>query len=409
MFDVYKIREDFPMLKQKMQDKPLVYLDSGATSLKPQCVVDAIISYYTEYTASAHRGDYDISLRVDEAYEEARRVMQRFINAKSENEIVFTSGVTQSLNMVAFGYARDILKEGDEILISIAEHASNTLPWFEVARETKAVVKYVELNADGMIEMEAIKKAITPRTRIIALAHVTNVLGFEVPIKDICAYAHQFGITVVVDAAQSVPHMKTDVIDLDCDFLGFSAHKMCGPTGTGVLYGKMAYLEQLKPTIYGGGSNAQFNTCGEFTLKDIPTRFESGTPNIEGVIGMAAAANYLMDIGMEDITKHETELRAYALEKLAELDNVEVYNKNCAHGPVIFNVKGVFSQDIATHLNSFGIAVRAGMHCAKLLPDFLKTSTTVRASTYLYTTKEDIDKLIEALRTGDDFLNVYFE
>lgn len=263
MFNVEEIRKDFPMLEKTMHNHPLVYLDNGATTLKPQIVIDKIVEYLTSYSGNAHRGDYDLSHKVDEEYESSREVVAEFINAQSR-EVVFTSGSTDSLNMIAFGFGRVCLNEGDEVLLTVAEHASNTLPWFEVAKEKGAIVNYIDLDEKGTVTLESVKKAITENTKIIALAQVTNVLGFEVPIKDICEYAHQKGIYVVVDGAQSVPHNKIDVKDLDCDFLAFSAHKMCGPTGVGVMYGKYELLKAMKPTRLGGGSNTRYNSCGCF-------------------------------------------------------------------------------------------------------------------------------------------------
>ena len=395
-------RNDFNLLNQD-----IVYLDNGATTLKPKVLSETISDYYNNYSANAHRGDYDLSHKVDEEYESSREVVAEFINAQSR-EVVFTSGSTDSLNMIAFGFGRVCLNEGDEVLLTVAEHASNTLPWFEVAKEKGAIVNYIDLDEKGTVTLESVKKAITENTKIIALAQVTNVLGFEVPIKDICEYAHQKGIYVVVDGAQSVPHNKIDVKDLDCDFLAFSAHKMCGPTGVGVMYGKYELLKAMKPTRLGGGSNTRYNSCGVVSLKNPPYKFEAGTPHIEGVIGLKAAILYLQKLGMDNIHNYEVELRKYCISKMKELDNVEIYNEEST-GAIAFNIKGVFSQDGASLFNTYGIAVRAGQHCAKILDEFLGVSQTLRVSFYFYNTKEEIDKFIEVCKKGDDFLDAFFE
>lgn len=407
MFDVNEVRKDFPMLNGKtMHGKPLVYLDNGATTLKPQCVIDAVCNYLTDYSGNAHRGDYDLSHEVDVRYEQVRDVIAKFINC-NRNEVVYTYGCSDSLNMVAFGYGMTHLQKDDEILLTLAEHASNTLPWFEVCEAKGCLVKYIDLDEEGKVTIENVKKAITDKTKIISLAQITNVIGHLAPIKEICQLAHEKGIIVVVDGAQSVPHHAVDVKDLDVDFLTFSAHKMCGPTGVGVLYGKYDLLQETKPTRFGGGSNARYNSCGLIKLKSAPTKFETGTPNIEGVIGMGAAIEYLMNIGMENISKYEAQLRAYAIEKMKKLDNIEIYNEH-GIGPIAFNIKGVFSQDGASLFNTYGIAIRAGQHCAKILDEYLHVSQTLRASFYFYNTFEEIDQFIEVCKKGDDFLDAFF-
>lgn len=408
MLDVKKIRQDFPMLNHKMmQGKPLVYLDSGATSLKPQSVINAVCEYLTNYSGTCHRGDYDLSYEVDVAYEGARKKVADFIHAKSEKEIVFTSGDSEALNLVAFGYVLPHIQKDEEILLTVAEHASNILPWFEVEKMTGAKVKYIDLDQEGRLTLENVEKVISERTRFISIAHVTNVLGYEAPIKEITALAHRHGIKVIVDGAQSVPHMKTDVQDSDIDFLAFSGHKMCGPTGIGVLYGKYDLLQETSPTRFGGGSNARFNSCGVVSLKNAPAKFEAGTPNIEGAIGLGAAIDYLSQLGMENIHQYELELRQYAIDQLSKLDNVEIYNPHGV-GPIAFNVKGVFSQDMASLLNSNGIAVRAGQHCAKILDEYLHVTQTLRVSLYFYNTKDEINQLVAVCKKGDDFLDAFF-
>lgn len=407
MIDVKTIRKDFPMLNGKtMHGKPLVYLDNGATTLKPQCVIDEVSDYLTNYSGNAHRGDYDLSHEVDTRYEHVRDIVADFINC-DRKEVVYTYGSSDSLNIIAFGYGMTHLQEGDEILITLAEHASNTLPWFEVSEAKGSVVKYIDLDEEGKVTLDNVKKAVTDKTKIISLAQITNVIGYLAPIKEICQFAHERGIIVVVDGAQSVPHHPVDVKDLDVDFLVFSAHKMCGPTGVGVLYGKYDLLQETKPTRFGGGSNARYNSCGLIKLKNAPSKFETGTPNIEGVIGMGAAIEYLQKIGMNNISDYEAKLRAYAIKKMKELDNIEIYNEN-GIGAIAFNIKDVFSQDGASLFNTYGIAIRSGQHCAKILDEYLHVSQTLRASFYFYNTFEEIDAFIEVCKKGDEFLDAFF-
>ncbi len=404
-------RKDFPMLNGSvtMQGAPLVYLDNGATTFKPQSVIDAIVEYYTSYTANAHRGDYDLSAIVDRKYDEARQAVADFIHAADKNEVVFTSGTTDSLNLVAYGYAAHFLKSGDEVLISVAEHASNTLPWYELEKAIGIKVSFIDLDDEGKVTLENVKKAVNEHTKMISLAQVTNVLGHILPAKEIIAFAHEKGILVSLDGAQSVPHIAVDVQDLDCDFLSFSGHKMCGPTGIGVLYGKYDLLQKMTPTRSGGGNNADYDACGLVNYKDAPDKFEAGTQNIAGVIGLGAAVNYLSAIGMDNITAHEKALRKYAVQELSKVDKVELYNPTAELGPIAFNIKGVFSQDAASLFNKYGIAVRAGQHCAKILDQFLGVTNTVRASLYLYNTKEDVDALVRVAKKGDDFLDAFFD
>lgn len=407
--DVKNIRKDFPMLDHViMQGKPLIYFDNAATTLKPQCVIDAVNDFYNHYTSNVHRGDYDLSARVDKEYENAREVIASFIHA-DEKEIVFTSGTTASINIIAHGYAMTYLKEDDEIIINEAEHASNILPWYDVAKHTGAKIVYAPLDEEGKVSIDSIKKTITSKTKIIAIAQISNVLGFEVDIKGICKIAHEHGIVVVVDAAQSAPHIAINVKDLDCDFLVFGAHKMCGPSGVGVLYGKYDLLCKTESTLLGGGMNSRFDACGNILLKNPPYKFEGGTPNIEGVLGFKAAVLYLQNIGMDNIHKYELELKKYAIEKLSQLDNVILYNKNANSGIITFNIKDVFCQDAGSYFNFKGIALRSGHHCAKILPNYLHVNGTIRASLYFYNTKEEIDVFIEACKNGGDFLDAFFQ
>lgn len=407
--DIEKIRSAFPMLSthKMMQNHPMIYLDNASTTFKPECVIKAMDDYYRNESVNAHRGDYDLAHQVDTKYEEARQIVADFIHAKKE-EIVFTSGTSMSLNLVAYGYGNKFLHAGDEVLLTQAEHASNVLPWFKVAETTGCSIGYIPLDAEGRLTPENVAKAITSKTKVISIAQVTNVLGFFVDIKAICKIAHAHGIIVVVDGAQSVPHQKTDVVDLDCDFLAFSGHKMCGPTGIGVLYGRYDLLKQMDPLMSGGGMNARFDMCGDVSLLLPPQKFEAGTQNIAGVFGLAAAVQYLESIGMENIQKREEMLRQYAMKKLQYVEGLTIYNAHAESGIITMNKEGVFAQDLATYLNSRGICVRSGQHCAKILMDFLQCYATVRVSLYFYNTEEEIDALVEACQKGGDFLDAYF-
>lgn len=389
-------RQDFPML-----DKELYYFDNGATTLKPRSVIMSITDYYEHYSANAHRGDYDVSLKVDETYEGVREKVRSLINAEKTSEIIFTSGATASLNIIVDGFFKYYLKSGDEVLITKSEHASLALPWFVLAEKIGIIVKYIDLDSKLEVTLENVKKAITNKTKVIALAHVTNVIGDVRPIKEITSYAHEHNILIVVDGAQSVPHMKVDVKDLDIDFLGFSAHKMLGPTGVGVMYGKYELLDKLKPIFVGGGMNTYFTGLNEYKVKELPWRLEAGTPNIAGVIGLGAAIDYINNLGIEKIQAHDKELKKYAISKLSELNNIEVYNADSEGAIVAFNVKDVFSQDTAVYLNKKKICVRAGNHCAKLLRETLGINNTCRLSFYLYNTKEEVDYLIETLKNDN--------
>lgn len=389
-------REDFPMLFNN-----IIYFDNGATTFKPKQVLKKISDYYTEYTANAHRGDYHISLKVDTEYELARNIVQEFINAKDRSEIVFTSGSTESLNYIATGFFGNYLEAGDEILITKAEHASNVLPWFRLAKQLDVLVNFIDLDDNHYVTVDNVLKAITPRTKVISLAQITNVIGDIRPIKEICKIAHERGIFVVVDAAQSAPHIKIDVQDLDCDFLAFSGHKLCGPTGVGVLYGKKELLENMEPVNLGGGMNESFDTVNDVYLKSLPTRLEAGTPNIEGVLGLGEAINYLNSIGMDKIHEYEMALRKYLVEKLIDIKHIDIINMEADSGIVAFNVDGVFSQDVAVYLDKYNICLRAGNHCAKILKDEVGVKNTCRISLYFYNNYEEIDRLVELLKDKD--------
>ena len=377
-----------------MLEKSLIYFDNAATTFKPNQVINSVIDYYSNYTANAHRGDYDISYEVDTKYEGVRKKVKEFINAKKDEEIVFTSGTTQSLNMIVNGFFKDYLNDGDEVLLTKAEHASNILPWFNIEKDIK--IKYIELDNELVI-LDNVIKSITPNTKVISLAHITNVIGDERPIKEITDYAHKHNILVVLDAAQSAPHVKIDVENLGVDFMGFSGHKMCGPTGIGVLYGKYELLNKLNPQNVGGGMNNDFESNMTYRYKELPYRLEAGTPNIEGVIGLGSAIDYINSIGINNIENYVSNLRSYAIDKLSKLKNIDIYNKDIKSSTIIFNVRGVHSQDTSTYLNKHGICVRAGNHCAKILKEEINVKNTCRISFYLYNTKEEIDRLIDAL------------
>lgn len=410
MFDSNKLRNDFPMFKnnQEMQGNRFVYLDNASTTFKPQCVIDRVCEYYSKYCVNSHRGDYDVAHYVDEEVQKSREVVARFINA-DPTEVVFTSGTSMSINLIAYGYGSTHLTKDDEILITQAEHASNVLPWFKISELTGCKISYIPLDKDGKLKIENLKKAINEHTKLLCIAHVTNVLGYYIDIKEITRIAHEHNIIVCVDGAQSVPHMKYDVKDLDIDFLSFSGHKMCGPTGTGILYGKFDLLCKTEPFLTGGGMNIKFDMCGDVRYLNPPMKFEAGTQNIAGIFGLKAAIEYLENIGMDNIQKYEEELRKYAIEKLSKNKNIIIYNKDAESGIITFNYKGVFAQDEATYLNKHGICVRSGQHCAKILMDLLGCEATVRASFYFYNTKEDIDELALALDKGGDFLDAYFD
>ena len=392
-------REDFPILQSN-----LIYLDSGATSLKPKCVIDKITEYYRDYSANAHRGDYDLSLKVDYEYESARDEIKEFINARYREEIVFTSGSTDSLNMIATGFFRRYLDADDEIVITKSEHASNVMPWFRLAKEIGCKIVYVPLDENYYVTMDNVKKVINENTKVIALAEITNVVGDIRPIKEITKLAHENNAFVVVDGAQSVPHLKTDVIDSDVDFLAFSGHKMCGPTGIGVLYGKKELLEKVIPTNLGGGMNESFDDEDHVYLKQLPHRLEAGTPNIAGAIGLGEAVRYLKKIGLNNIHKHEVELRKYLVDNLITIPHIDIINIESDSGIVAFNIDGIFSQDVAYYLNKHHICVRAGNHCAKVLKSATNVNNTLRVSLYFYNTKEEIDLLIKLLSDKNKIL-----
>lgn len=385
-------REDFKLL-----NSDLIYFDNGATTLKPYILSESISDYYNNYSSNAHRGDYDISVKTDTMYENTRKLVKKLINAKSADQIVFTNNATDSLNKIIFGYFKNYLNNGDEVLITKAEHASNILPWFELKDEIGIKVDYIDLNEELKVTLDNVKKAVTPNTKVISLAHITNVVGDIRPIKEIIQYAHQNNIKVLIDGAQSIPHIKIDVQELDMDFLVFSAHKMCGPTGVGVIYVKEDFLNDIKPIIVGGGMNSSFEYNGDRVYNNMPHKLEAGTPNIAGVIGFGSVIKYLLNIGMKNIEAYEKDLRKYAIEQMKKVPNIMIYNENSESSIITFNMKDIFPQDVAIYLNKYNICIRAGNHCAKILKEEIGIKNTCRVSLYFYNTKEEIDKLVEVL------------
>ena len=408
MIDTEQVRKDFPMYRNggMYGDRPLHYLDNAATTFKPRQVIEASDRYYTDICANTKRGDYALAHDADVAYDESRETVARFINADPE-EVVFTSGDTMGLNFVAYGLMPG-LKKGDEIVLSWEEHASNALPWFRVAQITGASIKYVPLTEDGRITPENLKSVVNENTKVVALASISNVLGRPLPVRELARIAHSVGAVYVDDGAQSVPHSETDVRETDVDFLCFSGHKMLGPTGIGVMYGKRERLEGLEPLFYGGEMNARFDSSCSISLSDVPDRFEAGTQNMSGAMGLAEACRYIESIGFRNIRDHERKLKRMAVDGMLANGNAVLYNADSDTGIVTFNINGVFAQDAASYLGDRGVFVRSGTHCAKILPEFLKTQATVRASMYIYNDEDDVKALVEASRHTEDFLDVFF-
>ncbi|WP_102028545.1 cysteine desulfurase [Salirhabdus sp. Marseille-P4669] len=405
--DIKEIRKSFPILNQEVNGHPLVYLDSAATSQKPIPVIEKINEYYRLNNSNVHRGVHTLGTRATEGYEGARDKVKNFINANSTKEIIFTRGTTTAINTVAYSYVRLHLEEGDEIVLTPMEHHSNLIPWQQAAKAKGAILKYIPLQEDGSIRMEDVENAITDRTKLVAMAHVSNVLGTINPIKEVAEIAHKHGAKLIVDGAQSTPHMKIDVQDLDCDFFVFSGHKMLGPSGIGVLYGKQQLLEEMEPVEF-GGEMIDFVDLYESTWKELPWKFEGGTPIIAGAIGLGAAIDYLEEIGLDNIEKHEKELAAYALQQMKTIDGIQIYGPENRAGLVTFNLDDVHPHDVATALDSEGIAIRAGHHCAQPLMKWLNVTATARASFYLYNTKEEIDILVASLRKTKEFFGDVF-
>ena len=403
-FDAKKIRADFPVLNQIVNDEPLIYLDNAATTQKPQAVLDVLNHYYLHDNANVHRGVHTLAERATAEFEAARKKVQQFIHANSNKEIVFTKGTTDSLNIIAQSYG-EFIQAGDEIVISKMEHHANLIPWQQLAKRKQAVLRYIPLTADGHLDVQAAKTIINEKTAIVALAQVSNVLGTVNPVKEIAQLAHQHQAIMVVDGAQAVAHMPVDVQDLDCDFYCFSGHKMCGPTGIGVLYGKQALLEKMEPVAF-GGEMIDFVDLYESTWTELPWKFEAGTPNIAGAIGLGAAIDYLENIGMQTIHEYEQAIVADLLPKLQQIEGLTIYGPQnpAEHTAVIaFNLDHLHPHDVASALDMQGIAVRAGHHCAQPLIKELGCFATARASFYFYNTKEEADQLVAAILATKEF------
>ncbi|REG98982.1 aminotransferase class V-fold PLP-dependent enzyme [Flavobacterium aquicola] len=404
MLDIQKIRADFPILSEKVNGKPLVYFDNGATSQKPQVVIDAIAKYYQEINANIHRGVHTLSQLATDAYEVSRGKVQNHINAKYAHEVLFTSGTTFGINLVANGFA-SILKSGDEVIVSSLEHHSNIVPWQMLCEKTGATLKVIPMDENGELIMAEYDKLLSAKTKIVTVNHISNALGIINPIKYMIDKAHEVGSAVLIDGAQAVPHLKPDVQALDCDFYAFSGHKMCGPTGTGILYGKEAWLNKLPP-YQGGGEMIKEVTFEKTTYADLPHKFEAGTPHIAGGIVLGTAIDYMNEIGFENIQKQELELLEYATERLSEIEGLKIYgNSKTKTSVVSFNIDGIHPYDIGTIIDKLGIAVRTGHHCAQPIMNFFCIPGTIRASFSFYNTKEEIDALVEAVKKAQMMLS----
>ncbi|KZE81784.1 cysteine desulfurase [Paenibacillus elgii] len=395
--NVSALREWFPILKQQVNGYPLTYLDSAASAQKPVQVIEALKRFYEWDNANVHRGVHTLGSRATEAYEGARAKVARFVNATSEAEIVFTRGTTSSINLVAAGYARTMCREGEEIVLTPMEHHANLIPWQQAAKATGAVLNYIPLQEDGTLSLEDVARTVTSRTKIVAVSHISNVLGAVNPVKGIAEIAHRCGAKLLVDGAQAVAHGKVDVQELDCDFYAFSGHKMCGPTGIGVLYGKRALLEAMEPVEFGGEMIGHVD-LREATWKEAPWKFEAGTPIIAGAVGLGAAIEVLNQIGMDAIEKHDLELTAYAVARMERIEGLTIYGPTEGRiGMVTFNLDGIHPHDLATALDAYGVAVRAGHHCCQPLMRRLGAQATARASFFAYNTEEEVDRLAEGL------------
>ena len=404
MFDIQKIRADFPILSRQVNGKPLVYFDNGATTQKPQVVIDAIATYYEEINANIHRGVHTLSQLATDAYEVSRAKIQNHINAQFAHEVLFTSGTTHSVNLVANGFA-SILKAGDEVLVSALEHHSNIVPWQMLCEKTGAVLKVIPMNEKGELVMEKFDQLLSDKTKIVTVNHISNALGTINPIKYMIDKAHQFGAAVFIDGAQAVPHLKPNVQELDCDFYAFSGHKICGPTGTGILYGKEAWLNKLPP-YQGGGEMIKEVTFEKTTYAELPHKFEAGTPNIAGGIVLGTAVDYMNSVGFDNIQKQELELLNYATEQLLAIEGLKIYGTAEAKTSVIsFNIDGIHPYDIGTIVDKLGIAVRTGHHCAQPIMNFFEIPGTIRASFAFYNTKEEIDVMVEAVKKAKMMLS----
>jgi len=404
MLDIQKIRADFPILSQTVNGKPLVYFDNGATSQKPQVVIDAEVKYYNEINANIHRGVHTLSQLATDAYEVARGKVKDHINAKHAHEVLFTSGTTHGINLVANGFA-SILKPGDEVVVSSLEHHSNIVPWQMLCEKTGAILKVIPINDNGELIMEEFDKLLSDKTKIVTVNHISNALGIINPIKYIIDKAHAVGAAVLIDGAQAVPHLKPDVQELDCDFYAFSGHKMCGPTGTGILYGKEAWLNKLPP-YQGGGEMIKEVTFEKTTYADLPHKFEAGTPNIAGGIVLGTAIDYLNEVGFENIQAYEHELLDHATKRLSEIEGIRIYGTGKNKASVIsFNIDGIHPYDVGSIIDKLGIAVRTGHHCAQPIMNFFCIPGTIRASFSFYNTKEEIDAMVDAVKKAQTMLS----
>ena len=399
--------KDFPTLNKERNGKRIAYLDSAATTQKPTVVIDAIKDYYEKINANPHRGAYELSVLATEAYDEAREKVRSFINAERTCEIIFTKNATEAFNLLAMSYGMNFINEGDEIVISIAEHHSNLIPWQQVAKAKGAILKYMYTDENGELTEEEVHSKITDKTKIVSIAHVSNTLGTINPIKEIAEYAHSKGAVVIVDGAQSVPHMKVDVRDLNADFLVIAGHKLLAPMGIGVLYGKKDLLEKMPPVLF-GGDMVEYVYEQETTFNVLPYKFEAGTQNVESAVGLSKAIDYLNEIGMDNVEKIEKELISYAIEEISKLDYVKIYGPRDIEkrgGVLSFEIDGVHPHDVASIFDTFGVCIRAGNHCAQPLMRYLGVNATSRASIYFYNTKEDIDRLIEAIKKTYDMFS----
>lgn len=402
MLNVCKLRNDFPVLKENPH---LAYLDNAASTLKPDCVIQAVDDYYQKLGVNVHRGVYKLSYLATDAYEEARNKIAEFIGASFE-EIVFTRGASAALNLVAMSYGLANLKKGDEVITTELEHHSSCMPWQHVCNVTGATLKYIPLNEEGRITVEAFKSVLTDCTKVVAITYVSNVMGYITPIEEIIRLAHEKNAIVTLDGAQAVPHMKINVKDLDCDFLSFSGHKLCGPTGIGVLYGKKELLSKMQPIEFGGDMADDVNLY-EMTFKDAPYRFETGTPIIAGAIGLGKAVEYIRSVGLDEIAKYEYYLKQKAIEGLKKIPNVIIYNESAETGIIAFNIKGVHPHDAASVFDNNDVCIRAGHHCAQLITKWLKTVGTVRASFYFYNTLDDVEQFIKSVQEAESFFSSF--
>lgn len=399
------IRNDFPFI---VKHPNVAYFDSAATMLKPQDVINAVVDYYENLSSNIHRGDYSFAYETGVRFESVRDKVAALLNV-DRNTVVFTSGASESLNLIASGYGLHHLKKGDVILLNEAEHASNTLPWFALKDSIGIEIEFIKLNHEGRLTLDSLKKAMHDNVKLVSLAHVTNVLGYENNIREIAEIVHDYGALLCVDGAQSVGHMAVDLKELDVDFYAFSAHKMLGPTGVGVMIAKANLLDIMQPLNTGGGNNVRYNACGDVVLKKAPAKFESGTPNIEGVIGFGAAIDYLEKVGMNTIHDLIEPMHKRLIEGLMAMEHIELYNPNADMGIASFSVKGIFAQDVAAYLNSFDICVRSGEHCAKMLNGALHSEKSVRLSLYIYNTMEEVEKFLKVIEsiTLEKTVNLY--